>query len=228
MGARALEVKRIAATHPGMVRDCIQAIADIEADSRFQVPGAEGAKKGAQGPFRQTADTLFSDAMRRIRAQEALAIDTLERTRSAGIAQILSDPQRYESAGRQAAALGGVALRRLIRAIKESDDQGFVESTRAGIHSRPARSGDDEALAELARIGEDERDGALADLVAVRQVAAAFEMAGPLADNRPLLMDPMKATELANAAKLVPDGNGGTTTLSDAEVSRLLKVAGVE
>ena len=224
MGNLAQKAQAIFATFPERTRPQVAALHDLDGDPRL----SPAARKRAGAPFDQTVSTLYQDGRDQIAATKRAARQALERERSRGLAQLLSDPQKYESVARQAAQLGPTELARFARAAVEAGDAGLAVAIQHGVASRPPRDTDAAALEPLAGVGAAEREAALAELVAVQHLEAQFVARGPLSDHGPLMAAPEKVLGLADAAAVVPGENGEPVALPDSEVARLLEIAGVK
>ena len=96
----------------------------------------------------------------------------------------------------------------------------------AGAFGLKASLGDGEGNthAVLGSIGSAAAESATADLVLAKKEHAHFIGGGPYGDGPGT--NPLAALQAANAISIVPDGNGGQISLSDADVKRYLELAG--
>lgn len=116
------------------------------------------------------------------------------------------------------------AIREFAKVAIEDKDLATAFAITQGLDSHPGVTLEQGAAirAELAAIGHEDYEAALADAVGSLEEMSAFILAGPLGDGTG---DALEAAKYANAARSLPDGNGGTIALSDAEVARLRTLA---
>ena len=120
-------------------------------------------------------------------------------------------------------------LRQIVGHLSAKGDLAGAHGLRRALRNAELPKEDHAAIAGvLDAIGGDTAEGYLRELVASKQTLLRFESAGPTNDlDGSIVRDPRGVIAATRAARTVPDTNGSTRSLSEAEVGRHLEAAGV-
>lgn len=148
-------------------------------------------------------------------------------TPSLGAQAALRDPVRVDSLMGIAASAPVADLRRMAGfARKYNDVFAILPIMRALSAGDVTDAADLEYItSQLSKIGEVEREAAVADFVAGQSELARMRCAGPYGDGEGVTG--AKMLEAASDVGRVPDGKGGFRQLGDAEISACCEAAGV-
>ena len=222
----------IAQKHAAHAHQSAADLTELEAvrtDPAFTDSGRRERLAAIEGRLLERFDPLLAAASDLVDGAEREYLKRLPSVTQ--LAAAVEAPDRAADIRRLAEGASADQLAEIAARLAETQDRAAAHGLRSSLLGSELTERDRATIVEvLETIGVDSSEAALTDLVASKWLLARFELAGPVDDpDAGLLRDPAAALAAARAVGVVPiDANGGTRTLPEAELARLLDAAGVQ